>query len=88
MSNKSPAESTDKGTIADLPARPSANMPPAPPNPKMGRYEESYANAGDWYAISGGKPLPDWSGLDTSASTGTVNPCRYTTCCSSCQESI
>ena len=36
---------------------------PAPPNPIMGLYEESYSGAGDWYAISGGKPLPDWSGL-------------------------
>ena len=45
-----------------------------PPNPIMGIYLESYPRAGDWYAISGGKPLPDWSGLDPSATKTNPNP--------------
>ena len=39
-----------------------------PPDPIMGKYYESYPGAGDTYAISGGKPLADWSGLDPKAS--------------------
>ena len=50
---------------------------PAPPNPIMGLYEESYKGAGDWYAVSGGKPLPNWVGLDPNAYKTTVNPRRY-----------
>ena len=39
-----------------------------PPDPIMGKYYESYPGASDTYAISGGKPLADWSGLDPKAS--------------------
>ena len=35
-----------------------------PSNPIMGKYFESFPGAGDAYAISGGKPKADWSGLD------------------------
>jgi hypothetical protein len=29
----------------------------------MSTYNESYKQAADWYAIAGGKPKADWSGL-------------------------
>ena len=59
------------------PIKGAESQAPAPSNPIMGIYQESYAGAGDWYAISGGKPLPDWTGLDPNAYKTSVNPRRH-----------
>ena len=61
---------------------PMKGQPPPPPikapaNPTMGKYFESYPGAGDWYVISGGKPLADWSSLDPAAVTAKVNPRQF-----------
>ena len=31
---------------------------------KMGSYSETVRGDGEWHILTGGKPLPDWSGLD------------------------
>ena len=54
---------------------PASSVPPA--NPIMSTYQESYEGAGDWYAISGGKPKFDWSGLEDSVSSRHVNPKQH-----------
>ena len=43
----------------------------------MGVYKESYTGAVDWYAISGGIPLYDWSAVDTTKPRLTINPRIY-----------
>ena len=40
----------------------------------MGVYKGSYVGAGDWYAISDGIPLYDWSAVDTANPRLTINP--------------
>ena len=47
-------------------AVPTAVVPP-PNAPKMGTVEETYAGSGHFNFIFGGKPLYDWSGLDTNS---------------------
>jgi len=33
----------------------------------MSTYQESYTGAAEWFGTAGGKPLADWSGLDTTS---------------------
>ena len=40
----------------------------------MSTYNESYKQAADWYAIAGGKPKADWSGLHTFIKRQAPNP--------------
>ena len=49
----------------------------APPNPIMGTYHESYPGAKDWFAILGGTPLADWSGLDLDYVLTKTNPRQH-----------
>ena len=48
-----------------------------PPNPIMGTYHESYPGAKDWFAISGGTPLADWTGLDPDRVSAKTNPRQH-----------
>jgi len=36
-------------------------------DPIMLTYQESYTGAANWFATAGGKPLANWSGLDTTS---------------------
>jgi len=49
-------------------------LPTKPSDHLMVVYKESYVGASDWYATSGGKPLFDWTGIDSSAPTPFPNP--------------
>eukprot|EP01083_Nonionella_stella_P307628 1082052_1 len=50
--------------------------PAAPPNaPLMGTVEETYAGSGQFNYIFGGKPLHDWSGLDTAVPRNPTDMC-------------
>ena len=43
-----------------------------PPGYKMGSYKETVKGDGEWHVLTGGKPLPDWSGLDKTADKSEV----------------
>ena len=52
------------------------NPPAAPPNaPQMGTVEETYTGSGHFNYIFGGKPLHDWSGLDTADPRNPTDMC-------------
>ena len=62
------------GTTTTLSTGTTKTAPIKPVDPIMSTYNESYKGAADWYAISGGKPKADWSGLDTSVPRQAPNP--------------
>ena len=45
---------------------PNPPLPDAKPKITMGVWEETYVGSKQFNAKVGGKPLPDWSGLDPS----------------------
>ena len=48
------------------------NTVTVPSNPVMGTYIETYIGSGVWNCLVGGKPMHDWSGLDSKAKRGTT----------------
>ena len=51
---------------SNSPAASSSSSAFRPIDHRMGKYRESYPGKGDWFAISGGVPKCDWSGIVTA----------------------
>jgi len=49
----------------------------SPPDFKMGKFQESYAGAKDFYAFSGGKPNSQWDGLNKGVKSTAYNPNQH-----------
>ena len=61
--------------MTESPSKTGGNQPPPPPkaairpsNPLMGSTEESYPGSGVYYYAFGGKPKPDWTGIQDFSS--------------------
>ena len=52
--------------------------PPIPPDPLMGSCEETYTGSKKYYYVFGGKPKPDWSGLQANQTTSVSDLCYRT----------
>ena len=70
-------------TGAGVPTTPGGTTIPNPPPPDtkpkitMGVWEETYVGSKQFNAKVGGKPLPDWSGLDPSAIRRNITSMHY-----------
>ena len=77
---KNPAAFT---TGTAVPATPGGTTIPNPPPPDvkpkimMGAWEETYVGSKQFNAKVGGKPLPDWSGLDLSSIRRNITSLHY-----------
>ena len=63
-----------KQTVVAVPPPPVAK----PPDPQMGKCEETYKGSKKYYYVFGGKPEPDWSGLQGNQNRSVSDLCYRT----------
>ena len=63
-----------KQTVVAIPPPPVAK----PPDPQMGKCEETYKGSKKYYYVFGGKPEPDWSGLQGNQNRSVSDLCYRT----------
>ena len=77
---KDPAAFTTGTNVPATPGGTTTTNPPSPdakPKITMGTWEETYVGSKQFNAKVGGKPLPDWSGLDPSAIRRNITSMHY-----------
>ena len=67
--NSDDEEASDDGSLTPVTK---SKISRRPPGYKMGSYTETVKGDGEWHVLTGGKPLPDWSGLDQTADRSEV----------------
>ena len=63
-----------KQTVVAVPPPPVAK----PPDPQMGKCEETYKGSKKYYYVFGEKPEPDWSGLQGNQNRSVSDLCYRT----------